>query len=81
MVALNVPRDWVRQVGRNGPQSLNPEQREWVPELYLGSETHRVIFSSMMGGHPLSGTQAENTYSAMVVWDEVRPVAEIAQGR
>lgn len=70
MLALNVPRDWVRQVGRNGPSALTPEQREWAPDLYLQNKTHRAIFSSMMGGHPLSGAQAENTYAAMVVWDE-----------
>ncbi|MCH8978616.1 MAG: ChaN family lipoprotein [Armatimonadetes bacterium] len=70
MLALNVPRDWVRQVGREGPSSLTPEQREWVPDLYLQNERHRAVFSSMMEGHPMTGSQAENTYAAMVVWDE-----------
>ena len=70
MIALNVPRDWVRQVGREGPSVLTPEQREWAPDLYLQNERHRAVFSSMMGGHPLTGAQAENTYAAMVVWDE-----------
>ena len=70
MLALNVPRDWVRQVGREGPSALTPEQREWVPDLYLHNERHRTVFSTMMAGHPLTGSQAENTYAAMVVWDE-----------
>lgn len=70
MLALNVPRDWVRQVGREGPSVLTPEQREWVPDLYLHNERHRTVFDAMMAGHPLTGSQAENTYAAMVVWDE-----------
>jgi len=70
MLALNVPRDWVRQVGREGPSVLTPEQREWVPDLYLHNERHRTVFDAMMGGHPMTGAQAENTYAAMVVWDE-----------
>ena len=70
MLALNVPRDWVRQVGREGPSVLTPEQREWAPDLYLHNERHRTVFDAMMAGHPLTGSQAENTYAAMVVWDE-----------
>ncbi|MCH7905046.1 MAG: ChaN family lipoprotein [Armatimonadetes bacterium] len=70
MVALNVPREWVRSVGREGPGALNSEQREWVPDLFLEDETHRAIFASMMGGHPVTGTQGENIYAAMVTWDE-----------
>lgn len=69
MVALNVPRDWIRQIGREGAVSLTPEQREWVPSLYLQDKTHREIFDVMMVGHP-PGAQLENTYAAMVAWDE-----------
>lgn len=70
MVALNVPRDWVRQVGRNGLTALTEEQRKWVPDPYLGNDKHRALFTSLMGGHPLTGPQGENIYSAQVTWDE-----------
>ncbi len=68
--ALNVPRDWIRQVGRNGPSILTPEQREWAPDIDTGYEPHRRLFTSMMGGHPMTGAQGENVYSAQVTWDE-----------
>lgn len=70
MVALNVPRDWVRAVGRGGPSALTPEQSSQVPPLYLANSDHRSVFEALMGGHPVSGTQGENIYAAQVLWDE-----------
>ncbi len=70
MVALNVPRDWVRQVGRTGLTALTEEQRKWVPDPFLGNESHKSVFTALMGGHPMTGTQGENIYSAQVTWDE-----------
>ena len=70
MVALNVPRDWIRQVGKNGLSSLTEQQRKWIPDPYLGNTKHRELFTSMMGGHPLTGDQGNNIYSAQVCWDE-----------
>lgn len=70
MVALNVPRDWVRAVGRGGPSALTPEQSSQVPPLYLENSDHRSVFEALMGGHPVSGTQGENIYAAQVLWDE-----------
>ncbi|MBV6458682.1 MAG: hypothetical protein HONBIEJF_01816 [Fimbriimonadaceae bacterium] len=70
MVALNVPRDWVRSVGRGGPGALTADQKAEIPELYLGNQEHRSVFNAMMGGHPPSGAAGDNTYAAMVLWDE-----------
>jgi uncharacterized iron-regulated protein len=70
MVALNVPRDWVRQVGRQGIGVLTPEQRKWVPDPYLGNEKHKAVFTGLMGGHPMTGPQGDNIYAAQVTWDE-----------
>ncbi len=68
MAALNVPRDWVRQVGQKGPSALTTDQSHWVPTpLDLTNKTHRTIFDAMIGGHPSTG--ADNMYAAMVVWD------------
>jgi uncharacterized iron-regulated protein len=70
MVALNVPRDWVRQVGRNGLTALTEEQRKWVPDPYIGNEKHKAVFTGLMGGHPMTGPQGDNIYAAQVTWDE-----------
>ncbi len=70
MVALNVPRDWVRQVGREGIGVLTTEQRKWVPDPYLLSAEHKQVFTALMGGHPIAGTRGDNIYAAQVTWDE-----------
>jgi uncharacterized iron-regulated protein len=71
MVALNVPRDWVRQVGREGLDALTPEQRSELPAMIdLSNRNHRRVFESLMGGHPMTGNRAENIYAAQVLWDE-----------
>lgn len=71
MVALNVPRDWVRSVGRGGVVALSEEQRKWVPNPDLGNAHHRELFWAMIGGgHPMTGPAAENMYAAQVTWDE-----------
>lgn len=71
LVALNVPRDWVRAVGRGGYAALTPEMKKELPaDLYLGNKHHRSIFEALMGGHPMTGAQGENVYSAQVLWDE-----------
>ncbi|MCB8933208.1 MAG: ChaN family lipoprotein [Chthonomonadaceae bacterium] len=69
MVALNVPRDWVRAVGKEGPAGLTADQQRQVPAIDTTDKTHRSVFEAMMGGHPVSGTQGENMYAAMVLWD------------
>jgi uncharacterized iron-regulated protein len=62
IVALNVPRDWVRSVA---------DQRAELPaKLDLSNKAHRGIFEAMMGGHPVTGTAMDNMYSAQVLWDE-----------
>lgn len=70
MAALNVPRDWVRAVGKSGPTGLTAEQQAQVPQLYLGNEDHKKVFTALMGGHPMTGAQGDNIYAAQVLWDE-----------
>lgn len=71
MVALNVPRDWVREVGRNGLGALTTEQKLQLPaEIFLGNRSHRSVFEALMGGHPITGARGENIYAAQVLWDE-----------
>lgn len=71
MVALNVPRDWVRAVGRGGYDGLTAEQKSQLQgDFYMGNKEHRKLIESMMGGHPMTGTQGENMYKAQTLWDE-----------
>jgi uncharacterized iron-regulated protein len=71
LIALNVPRDWVRAVGRGGFAALTPEQKKELPaELFLGNTDHKQVFEGLMGGHPMTGPQGDNIYAAQVLWDE-----------
>lgn len=71
MIALNVPRDWVRSVGRGGYEGLTAEQKAQLPgDFFMGNKEHRKLIESMMGGHPMTGTQGENMYKAQTLWDE-----------
>ncbi|MBS1713272.1 MAG: ChaN family lipoprotein [Armatimonadetes bacterium] len=67
LVALNVPRDWVRQVSRQGPSSLTDVQKKWVPDLDLGNQEHRSVFDALVGGH--AGSGADGMYAGQVTWD------------
>jgi uncharacterized iron-regulated protein len=70
MVALNVPRDLVRQVGRGGLAALGERRSEFGGDYDLQVAPHRAVFSALLGGHPVTGTAGENMYSAQVLWDE-----------
>jgi uncharacterized iron-regulated protein len=70
LVALNLPRDWVRRVGRGGPGALTPEEARWAPDIDTSNESHLKLFTAMIGGHPLEGERGRNMYAAQVSWDE-----------
>lgn len=69
MVALNVPRDWVRKISRGGPDALAPEEQAQVPKIDPTNENHKKVFEALMGGHPMTGVQGHNIYCAQVLWD------------
>lgn len=68
MVALNVPRDWVRTASRQGYEALSGESG-LPPELFLGNGLHRRLFEAMMEGHP-PGAALDGMYRGQVLWDE-----------
>jgi len=68
LVALNIPREWVRTVSRNGPESLPAEAREQVPPIDTNNKDHQTVFDALMGGHPPSEGM-KNIYAAQVLWD------------
>jgi uncharacterized iron-regulated protein len=70
MVALNVPRTWVRSVGRLGFNGLSPVEKAELPaDMHLGNRQHREVFDALMGGHTMPGGN-DTMYSAQVLWDE-----------
>ncbi len=70
MVGLNVPRDWVRAVGKGGLKGLTPEQQSQVPTVLTSNAAHKAVFDGLMGGHPMAGPTGENIYAAQCLWDE-----------
>ncbi len=68
VVALNLPRDWVRQASRQGFESFSPEQRKWLPELDLTNANHRKVFEALLGGHP-PAMEGIDIYRGQVAWD------------
>lgn len=71
LIALNVPRDWVRAVGKSGFAGLTDEQKAQLPpDLDLANKDHKSVFTALMGGHPMTGPQGDNIYAAQVLWDE-----------
>jgi uncharacterized iron-regulated protein len=70
LVALNVPRDWVRSVGRGGYAALPTSARLQLPGSFdTNRKDHRRVFEALMGGHPMTGPSADNMYAAQVLWD------------
>jgi uncharacterized iron-regulated protein len=72
LLGLNVPRDWVRSVGRAGFAGLTADQRDQLPkDMSLTNKEHRSVFEGLMGGHPgMSDAMMDNVYAAQVLWDE-----------
>ncbi len=73
LVGLNVPRDWVRSVGKQGFGGLSAEQRSELPaDMDLGNKDHRAMWDALIGGggHPMTGPSMDNMYAAQVLWDE-----------
>ncbi len=69
LVALNVPRALVRRVAREGWASVPPDERLGLPDPDFSQRDHRLLFEALMGGHPVATPQADNFYTAQVVWD------------
>ena len=70
IVALNIPRDWVRAVGKGGLEALTSDQRSQLPaNIDLTNQDHRAIFTAMIGGHPMTGAGMEHMYDAQALWD------------
>lgn len=69
-VALNIPREIAREVSKNGPEALSPEQRAQVPPLWeRGGPLYFERFASTMSGH-VSQDKIERYFWAQSLWDD-----------
>lgn len=68
MVALNVPREWVRVASREGFDKLPEDARKQLPPQDYGNKAHRSIFDALVGGH--AGGSMDGMYRGQVLWDE-----------
>jgi uncharacterized iron-regulated protein len=71
LLGLNVQRDLVRKVGKNGIQGLSPEERKRLPEMDLTDRAHRAYVGSIYRQH--HGGEAkefDSFYQAQCLWDE-----------
>jgi len=69
MIALNIPRDWVRITSRSGWEALSSEAKSQLPEPYMNDVEHFEVFRALMGGHP-GDASIESMYRGQVLWDE-----------
>jgi len=69
LVALNVPRAWVRAMAQGGPDAMTDEMRAHVPRMDMGVTDHRALFNALMEGHPPGGA-LDRIYTGQVMWDE-----------
>jgi uncharacterized iron-regulated protein len=73
LLALNARTELTRAVAQNGVEGLGQELAAELPELELGSASHRALFDRMIEGHPGPRDDADfqdRMYAAQVVWDE-----------
>lgn len=69
-LALNAPAELSRAVAKDGPYSLNAEQRALLPTLWeRGSAEYFERFVDAMGGHG-SPDALENYFWAQSLWDD-----------
>lgn len=72
VIALNVPMEISRKVGREGLDSLIDEEKVYVPkQMDDGDEHYRQRIKEVFSQHPKSDdTQFENFVDAQLLWDE-----------
>ena len=88
VVGLNAQRELVRRVREVGVEGLSEEERERLPEVFLGNQEHRAFLSEIFASHGMGDNQEmiDLFYQAQVVWDEtmaetaVQAIEEAGQG-
>jgi len=72
LLALNIPREISTKVGRSGIDSLNAEERRWIPEQMDRSDEHyRKRLKAIFERHPdTTSRKFERFYEVQLLWDE-----------
>ena len=74
LIALNAPTEVVRQVARQGLESLEPKDFAYIPplaELDTSNDDHRAFVLQALGSHGHHGNfNPDYFFAAQVVWDE-----------
>lgn len=84
LIALNAPTEVVRQVARQGLESLEPKDLAYIPplaEIDISNDDHRAFVLQALGSHGHHGNfNPDYFFAAQVVWDETM-AERIAQFR
>lgn len=70
LLALNIPGELTRKVGRQGFEGLTAEQRAQLPEIREAGEVYRDRLKSVHEQHPEGGGSFEHFVEAQLLWDE-----------
>ena len=74
LIALNAPTDVVRQVARQGLESLESEDLEYIPpleDIHTDNENYRAFVLQALGAHGSHGDfNPDNFFAAQLIWDE-----------
>ncbi|MBE9137868.1 ChaN family lipoprotein [Nodosilinea sp. LEGE 07088] len=85
VLALNAPSETVRQVSREGLDSLEGDDLRYIPPLTdidTSNSAYRAFVAEAFGSHSAHGSfDLDNFFAAQVLWDETMAatVAEFAQ--
>ncbi|MEO5376494.1 MAG: ChaN family lipoprotein [Magnetococcus sp. DMHC-6] len=73
LLALNIPREVVRQVRMQGLESLEAKVRESLPPLAFASHGYRLRLQKVFDAHPMFAQSAlfDNFVQAQQIWDGV----------
>lgn len=72
IIALNLPTEITRKVGRTGLTSLSLQEQAWVPKTLNNSVPgYRKRLEAVFAQHPHhQGSGFENFYTVQLLWDE-----------
>ncbi|MFO7606380.1 MAG: ChaN family lipoprotein [Desulfurivibrionaceae bacterium] len=72
MIGLNLSREIVAKVARNGFDSLSREEKEELPVVRcVVDDAYRTYIRRALGKHDLQGTAFDNFCEAQLLWDKV----------
>lgn len=72
VVALNIERELVRDVGRKGVDGLTAEQQAQLPEMDLSNDAYRHHLRQIFAQHGMGDDEErlDKFFQAQVLWDE-----------